>query len=40
MMNKDELKIIISLNVGKESAIAYGCDMSYDYVKINAAYTN
>jgi|TARA_B100001971_G_scaffold214465_1_gene252105 glutamate N-acetyltransferase/amino-acid N-acetyltransferase len=39
IMGKDNLKIIIDLNQGKENAIAYGCDMSYDYVKINAAYT-
>jgi glutamate N-acetyltransferase/amino-acid N-acetyltransferase len=39
IMNKDKLRIIIDLNNGKEKATAYGCDMSYDYVKINAAYT-
>ena len=39
IMSKGELKIIINLNKGKQSATAYGCDMSYDYIKINALYT-
>jgi glutamate N-acetyltransferase / amino-acid N-acetyltransferase len=38
MKNKD-IKIIVDLGLGKYSAIAYGCDLSYDYVKINAEYT-
>ena len=38
-MDKDVLKIIIDLKDGKENAVAYGCDMSYDYVKINSLYT-
>jgi glutamate N-acetyltransferase/amino-acid N-acetyltransferase len=39
IMNKKNLKITIDLKQGKEKATAYGCDMSYDYIKINAAYT-
>jgi glutamate N-acetyltransferase/amino-acid N-acetyltransferase len=38
MKNKD-IKIIVDLGLGKYSATAYGCDLSYDYVKINAEYT-
>ena len=34
-----EIIITIDLNLGNYSAIAYGCDFSYDYVKINAEYT-
>ena len=28
----------VNLNSGKNSAVAWGCDLSYDYVKINAEY--
>ncbi len=38
LMSKDELKITINLNNGNHSATAYGCDLTYDYVKINADY--
>ena len=39
IMKKDVLTITIDMNNGKENATAYGCDMTYDYVKINALYT-
>ena len=39
IMNSDELKIIVDLKKGDKTATAYGCDMSYDYIKINASYT-
>ncbi|MEK6876284.1 MAG: bifunctional ornithine acetyltransferase/N-acetylglutamate synthase, partial [Nanoarchaeota archaeon] len=39
IMDKDNLKITIDLKDGKGNAAAYGCDMSYDYIKINAEYT-
>lgn len=32
------VKILINLNQGKESSLAFGCDLSYDYVRINAEY--
>ncbi|MEK6869847.1 MAG: bifunctional glutamate N-acetyltransferase/amino-acid acetyltransferase ArgJ [Nanoarchaeota archaeon] len=38
-MDKDNLKITIDLKNGKGNATAYGCDMSYGYIKINAEYT-
>ena len=38
-LESDEIKITADLNVGKHSATAYGCDMSPDYVRINAEYT-
>ena len=38
LMKADKVKITIDLGIGKESATAYGCDMSYGYVEINAAY--
>nr|WP_263325193.1 bifunctional ornithine acetyltransferase/N-acetylglutamate synthase [Neobacillus sp. Marseille-Q6967] len=34
----DTVKIIVELNQGEYSATAYGCDLTYDYVKINASY--
>ena len=40
LMDTDTLKILIDMKQGKQSATAYGCDMTYDYVKINAKYTN
>lgn len=39
IMKKDVLSITIDMNNGKENASAYGCDMTYDYIKINAMYT-
>lgn len=39
IMNEKEIKIIVDLKEGTYDAIAYGCDLTYDYVKINAEYT-
>ena len=33
-----EIGISVSLNDGDESAVAWGCDLTYDYVKINGDY--
>ncbi len=33
-----EIDILIDLNSGKEGATAWGCDLTYDYVKINGDY--
>ncbi|MDO5707390.1 MAG: bifunctional ornithine acetyltransferase/N-acetylglutamate synthase [Andreesenia angusta] len=38
VLSADEVKIFIELKEGEESATAWGCDLSYDYVKINADY--
>ena len=38
-MSGNYLRITINLKQGSQNAVAYGCDMSYDYVKINAMYT-
>lgn len=35
---EDEIKVNINLNDGNESAVARGCDLTYDYVKINGDY--
>lgn len=35
---KPEVKVVINLKDGQYSATAWGCDLTYDYVKINGAY--
>lgn len=35
-----EVKILVTMQEGKESATCWGCDLSYDYVKINGDYRN
>lgn len=35
---EDEVYILVSLNDGEFSATAYGCDLTYEYVKINGDY--
>lgn len=38
MMGQDEVTITIDLHDGDATGKAWGCDLSYDYVKINALY--
>lgn len=33
-----EIEILVDLNSGSENATAWGCDLTYDYVKINGDY--
>ena len=33
-----EIDILVNLNAGDISATAWGCDLTYDYVKINGDY--
>lgn len=35
---EDEIKVNVNLNSGDASAVARGCDLTYDYVKINGDY--
>ncbi len=35
---EEEITILVDLGVGEESATAWGCDLTYDYVKINGDY--
>ena len=37
-LEMETVKILVELNQGKDSATAWGCDLTYDYVKINASY--
>ncbi|MCH5204659.1 MAG: bifunctional glutamate N-acetyltransferase/amino-acid acetyltransferase ArgJ [Oscillospiraceae bacterium] len=38
ILSEEEIKILVNLNSGNSSAIAWGCDLTFDYVKINAEY--
>ena len=38
-MKEKDIRIIIDLGLGNSTATAFGCDLSYDYVRINAEYT-
>lgn len=38
LLSNDHVQIISKMNMGNESATAWGCDLTYDYVKINADY--
>ena len=40
IMKQNEIKIIVDLSLGKFKATAYGCDLSYEYVRINAEYSS
>ena len=38
IMKRKEFKIFVDLGIGDGEFTAYGCDLSYDYIKINAEY--
>ena len=38
VLGEGEIEILIHLHMGQESTQAYGCDLTYDYVKINGDY--
>ena len=39
IMNRKEISILVDLGVGAAPATAWGCDLTDDYVRINAEYT-
>ena len=39
IMESREIVIEVDIGLGKHEATAWGCDLTYDYVKINAMYT-
>jgi glutamate N-acetyltransferase/amino-acid N-acetyltransferase len=39
IMNSTEISILVDLGVGGAAATAWGCDLTNDYVRINAEYT-
>ncbi len=38
ILSGPEVRILADMKMGEESACAWGCDLTYDYVKINADY--
>ena len=38
ILSENEIEILVSLGNGNNSATAWGCDLTYDYVKINGDY--
>ena len=38
VLSSDEIQILVNLNSGESDAMAWGCDLTYDYVKINGDY--
>ena len=38
ILSKDEITILVELHSGDAEATAWGCDLTYDYVKINGDY--
>jgi len=39
IMERKNIKITVDLNLGSFKAVAFGCDLSYDYVRINSEYS-
>jgi glutamate N-acetyltransferase/amino-acid N-acetyltransferase len=39
IMKQKEIEIIVDLSLGEFKATAYGCDLSYEYIRINAEYS-
>lgn len=38
ILSEDEIKILVDIHGGDANAIAWGCDLTFEYVKINAEY--
>lgn len=38
ILKEKEIKIMVNMNSGKNKVTAWGCDLTYDYVKINGSY--
>ncbi len=38
VLSQDEIVINVGLNDGNAAASAFGCDLTYDYIKINGDY--
>ena len=37
-VSEDEIVIRIDMHDGADKSVAWGCDLTYEYVKINAEY--
>ena len=38
LLSEHDIRFLCDMNMGKEEATAWGCDLTYDYVKINGDY--
>jgi glutamate N-acetyltransferase/amino-acid N-acetyltransferase len=38
ILHKTEIYVLVRLHMGNEELAAWGCDLSYDYIKINSSY--
>ena len=38
ILSQPEVTVLVDMKAGQETATAWGCDLTYDYVKINADY--
>ena len=38
ILSSPEVRVLVDMHMGDAEAAAWGCDLSYDYVKINADY--
>ena len=38
ILSDPEVTVLVDMKMGERSATAWGCDLTYDYVKINADY--
>ena len=38
VLSSPEVRVLVDMHMGESEAVAWGCDLSYDYVKINADY--
>ena len=38
ILSEPEVRVLVDIKMGSETATAWGCDLTYDYVKINADY--
>ena len=39
-INGDDIEIVVDLGLGAGEAVAWGCDLTAEYVRINAEYTS
>ncbi len=38
ILSEPEVRVLVDMKMGDETATAWGCDLTYDYIKINADY--
>ena len=38
ILSEDEITVLVDMHSGDATACAWGCDLTYDYVKINGDY--